>query len=319
MAIGTGTAILAASAVSAGGQMYASGKASSASSKAAAASNALQQSIFNENKATLSPYVQSGNAATAALNELLGLSTTTSSTGYLPTGAQPGQKDWRAYVYGSPDLLADMTRQNAGGKANWTPETFGPTHFQMYGQGEGREVPVYGSTGGGAGGGAAKSAFDKYKESAGYTFGWDEGMRALNTGLASRGMLESGAAQKAALRYGQDYSRGYFKDYLGLLSNQQGVGLSAAGAQAGVSTGYANSVSSNNNAAAAAKASAYGALGQGISNIAGDAAYLASRYLNRPSSYGTTVPPVTPYPTVPDLVPPAAAPTLSKAVPSWAG
>ena len=39
----------------------------------------------------------------------------------------------------------------------------------------------------------------------GYKFGLDQGMQALNNQLGARGMRNSGAALKAATRYGEDY------------------------------------------------------------------------------------------------------------------
>jgi len=40
----------------------------------------------------------------------------------------------------------------------------------------------------------------------GYAFGMDQGTKALNSGAAARGMSQSGAADKARIRYGQDYA-----------------------------------------------------------------------------------------------------------------
>jgi hypothetical protein len=93
---------------------------------------------------------------------------------------------------------------------------------------------------------AARSAFDAFRGSTGYDFRFGEGMRALNTGFAAQGLLNSGAARKEAVRYGQNIGSQEFGNYLGYLGNQQGVGLSAGSALAGVGQNYANSVMSNN-------------------------------------------------------------------------
>ncbi len=103
------------------------------------------------------------------------------------------------------------------------------------------------------------AAFNNYLNSTGYQFQVDQGNKAINQGYAAKGSLQSGAAMKALQTYGQNTATGFFKDYLGLLGNQQGVGLAGASAIAGVGSNYANSVSANNNnASAAAQQAAYG-------------------------------------------------------------
>ena len=90
------------------------------------------------------------------------------------------------------------------------------------------------------------SAFRSYKGSTGYTFRVDEGNRAINSGYAARGLLESGAAQKALMRFGQNIASDEFGRYVGQLQGQQGVGLSATNALAGVGTNFVNQTSFNN-------------------------------------------------------------------------
>ena len=97
---------------------------------------------------------------------------------------------------------------------------------------------------------ASAAAYASYKGSTEYTSRLKEGQDSVTAGLGARGLLDSGAAQKALLRYGQTFASNDFGQYLGNLQQQQGVGLSAASAQAGVGTNLANSVSANNNAAA---------------------------------------------------------------------
>lgn len=94
---------------------------------------------------------------------------------------------------------------------------------------------------------AAKGALKSYYDSTGYDSRLKEGQKSVTAALGSRGLLESGAAQKSLLKYGQEYASGEFGKYLGYLSNQQQVGLTAASAQAGVGQGYANAVTNNNN------------------------------------------------------------------------
>jgi hypothetical protein len=94
-------------------------------------------------------------------------------------------------------------------------------------------------------------------------------MNALNSGYAGAGTIQSGAAMKAAMRYGQDFASNEFGNYMGYLGNQQGVGLSGASALAGVGQNYANNISSQNNAMASVAANSALARGQANAQLWG--------------------------------------------------
>lgn len=186
MAISTAAAIIGGAALSAGGAVLAgksskkaADNATQAQMDATAANNALTEKIYNQNAATLRPFIQSGTSATNALNVLAG--------------------------------LGDATQR------------------QQY-----------------------ENVFEKYRNSTGYDFRFGEGMRGVNALAAAGGYRDSGAAVKSAMRFGQGIASDEYNNYLALLANQQGVGLSAAGAQAGVGTNYVSAISNNNNAAASA-------------------------------------------------------------------
>lgn len=128
---------------------------------------------------------------------------------------------------------------------------------EIYGKNEGYLTPFM-ETGTGAGaqinallglGGSANAskAFNLFKNSTGYKFRVGEGMDAINSGYAGRGVLQSGAAMKAINQYGQDMASQEFGNYMNYLGNQQGVGLAGASALAGVGQNYVNTVSNNNN------------------------------------------------------------------------
>jgi hypothetical protein len=75
----------------------------------------------------------------------------------------------------------------------------------------------------------------------GYQFRLQQGQKALNQGLAARGMGQSGAAMKAAQEYGQGFANSEYADAYNrwLQNNQQlaqksGQGANIAGAQAGI-------------------------------------------------------------------------------------
>lgn len=229
---------------------------SSATSGAAKANQQAADAAAGETRAareqaysTLNPFVQGGTAAGSQINALLGLSS---------------GPDYAAYVQANPDILADYQKQSTAGEA-YTPTggmggmmgaveniiakrngggatpaftgdmaAFGQQHWQKYGQNENRTLPT--------GQDAATQAFDQFRNSTGYQFRLGEGMNALNSGYAGAGTIKSGAAMRAANEYGQNFASAEFGNYLNALGNQQGVGLQAGSAAAGVGVNAANSL-----------------------------------------------------------------------------
>jgi hypothetical protein len=100
------------------------------------------------------------------------------------------------------------------------------------------------------------AAFETFRNSAGYQDQFNEGVRSLQAGFGSKGLLDSGAAQKAAIKYGQSQANRSFGDYYSRLVGQQQVGASGAGALAGVNQAFVNGVTNNNNNAADATGNA---------------------------------------------------------------
>lgn len=244
--------------LSSNAQRRAASTAANAAQSTATQNNALQQQIYNQNYATLNPYVSRGNEAGSAINSLLGIA------GTAPAGAQGTQQYGPAAPlgggYSGPTLQQIYAMQNDGIPGNFQPA------LNAYMAGQGAGGPAAGgapATAPSAGGVTTpaptpqanyQNAFQNYLNSTGYQFQVDQGNRGINQGYAARGALQSGAALRALQTYGQNTATGFFRDYLGLLSNQQGVGLSGANAIAGVGTNYANSVSANNNNAGNAAA-----------------------------------------------------------------
>lgn len=134
--------------------------------------------------------------------------------------------------------------------------------------------------------GQSAQALKGYYDSTGYDSRLQQGQKSVTAALGNRGLMESGAAQKSLLKFGQDYASGEFGKYLGYLGNQQQVGLSAASAQAGVSQNYANATTANNNNAANTQVDAALSLGGAVNGVLGSAlsAYGMSKGMG--SSYG---------------------------------
>lgn len=238
-------------------QKKAANTAAQAAADNTAANNALARDIYGQNKATLSPFVNTGTQASGAINALLGLGgsapvvgapTTNALSGqFLPrSGRLPGSNGmWNGepisdLTWSDGNQYAPLPAYSAGITTQASPQTA----QQQY-----------------------QNAFDNYRNSTGYQFRLGEGARALDNSYASRGVGQSGAAAKAALQYGQNVASGEFGNYLNALMAQQGVGLSAAGAQAGVSTNFVNQTTANNNNAASAAANAAIAKGNATGNM----------------------------------------------------
>lgn len=276
MAIGTlaaiGIGLAGAGAVaSSSAQKSAANKASQTAADTAASNNALTQRIYDQNSATLSPFVQRGNAAGGAMNALLGLGgSATNNAGMeqvsgwqgLPTGQAYGVADWNANN-GAPfqrDGINDYSQIGAYGWGGITPDAYSNWGGMDATGGYLPAVQPTAQTGiaqtGQTAQQAANNAYDIFKGSTNYQGRLQEGANALNSMWAGSGAVKSGAAGKAFEKFGQDYASNELMNYMSLLGNQQGVGLGAASAQAGVGQNYVNTVSANNNAAGTAAANA---------------------------------------------------------------
>lgn len=132
---------------------------------------------------------------------------------------------------------------------------------------------------------AATKAFDNYRSGTGYDFRLSEGTKAMTAALGRGSMLESGAAAKAALKYGQNTASDEFQRYISNLTQQQNLGVAAASAQAGVGNTLVNNVTANNNNAAAGAASAALNTGNAINGALGNAASAYALNAGLKSSY----------------------------------
>ena len=101
-----------------------------------------------------------------------------------------------------------------------------------------------------------KAAFDNFRDSSGYNFIQNEGLRGITSNNAAKGLLGSGSALKAITSYSSDLANNYLDKYLSNLSGVSGQGLQAAqilsgagntansqGTSSGVSTGKSTNFS----------------------------------------------------------------------------
>jgi hypothetical protein len=87
---------------------------------------------------------------------------------------------------------------------------------------------------------AATAAMGDFTTSPGYQFRLDEGLRAIDAGAASQGILRSGATQKREMAFGEGLASQEFENYYNRLYNLSGMGFKAAGGQGDANTQMAN-------------------------------------------------------------------------------
>lgn len=244
------------------------------SAQQASEDRALQERTYAKNEANLTPFMARGNAAGDAINALLGLGAAPAAVGNAPAGTPGALNYYDGDISGLSPLHAAFARIGQQQPALPAPAPAAPAKNAAQ---------------------AASEAYEIFKQSTGYQTRLDEGYRGINSAYAAKGTLQSGAALKSALRYGQDYASNEFGNYLGYLGNQQGVGLSGASALAGVGQNYANSMSAigQNNANLQAQATIAGARNTqgalaGLAGIAGQTVGALSSY--NPSVYSQLTP-----------------------------
>lgn len=134
---------------------------------------------------------------------------------------------------------------------------------------------------------AAQDALATFQNATGYQNRLAEGQRSINTGYAARGVLESGAAQKALMQYGQNFASNELGTYINALAGQQAAGMGALGSVTGSGNAYLGATMQANATQAGAQGNAalYGALAQqnainGVANAFGT--YLGQKSYRTP-------------------------------------
>ncbi|QZP07770.1 hypothetical protein [Caenibius sp. WL] len=276
-AVGIGGAVASSSAASK--NRKAINKATDAQVQANQDSLALQQAIYNQNYGLLSPYVGRGNVAGDYYNALLGLPAAPAQT------FQPANNNGTGYV-NTPNGIMPASSVTGNGAlptfdfSNGTI-TLPPGSTSIYAP-QNANQPTQAPATPTVKPVTAQQAFNTYKNITGYQFRLNEGNNGVNAGYAANGMLQSGAAQKALAEYNQNLASAEFNNYMTLLGNQAGMGLSAGSALAGVGQGFANAATginqntanaigqgaiANANNSNAGTAGILGAIGQGVSGV----------------------------------------------------
>ena len=123
---------------------------------------------------------------------------------------------------------------------------------------------------------AAKSAMNAFTASPGYQYQLDQGLRAVDAGAASRGLLHSGATIKAEQTLGNNLANQDFGNYVTRLNSLAGLGLQGAQGESSATKTYLNLLTGQSEgqqgtdtSAAGQQASIYGNEGQNLSNAVG--------------------------------------------------
>ena len=102
---------------------------------------------------------------------------------------------------------------------------------------------------------AATAAMQRYQTSPGYQFQMEQGLRGIDAGAASKGILHSGATIKGEETFGQNLANLDFGNYYNRLSALSGQGLTAA---SGIASANQNLISQEEGNAQAANAALVG-------------------------------------------------------------
>lgn len=256
-------------------QKSAAKAAASAETQAAQANIAATREFYNRNTANLSPWMQSGTRANALVDSFL--------YGPAPSSYYPQEQAvQQAPSQQAPQPAPMNIMEESSGLRQMLPYWKAPDGAEPQMNAllpSSQPAPGQVTTTQAQPALQQPGGYQAFVNSPYYQFGLNEGMRSLNHGLASRGMLESGDAMKRAIRYGQDYGYGRMNEFIGLAENQSNRGLTAGSALAGVSTNALNSTNRANTAigeAAAARATMggiansqmYGTIGNSLGQFA---------------------------------------------------
>lgn len=203
-------------AASALGSIWAGNKASDAMKTASAQSNAMAREIYETQRSDQMPYMQSGYQALNAYNRAMGLPTVSTA----PSSGIGGMRRI-PILHGKSAVHVDAEGNGyvqavAGNNAGqWIPigKKY-PEYAQPAQQGQPEGQP-------------GDDRYGGFYASPGYQFRLDEGTRALDRSASARGLLLSGAQNKALTRYGQGVASEEFGNYTNRLAALAGLGQTA--------------------------------------------------------------------------------------------
>lgn len=232
-------------------------QAAGAARDAAAASTAEARRQYDLSRSDNEPWLDTGRNALARLNRASG-------------GAGGAQGfNWNTYLESNPDVARAIAGGAYGGEGGIAGAA--ERHYREYGQNEGRAAP------------AIAGPMDDFIASPDYQFRQSEGARALTARQSALGLQDSGAAQKAALRYSQNLAAGEYGDWWNRQAGLAGVGQTAAAANQNLGQNFSNATTNINQNKAQALGSSYinrgNIWGNYASNLGGQADRAAMMFL----------------------------------------
>ncbi len=259
--VGIGAGVLGA-----GASIYGSNKAADAMKEGSAASNALAQQVYGQQRSDQMPYMQSGYQALNALNRLYGLGQVSTDTSQYGSGAgaiaglrMTDQKyKNKKTIYVDKDGKGYVQAQYGENKGEWLPigKTFDQYKLPDAPAPTGQPAPT------------EQDRYGGFYASPGYQFRLDEGTRAIDRSAAARGMLLSGAQNKALTRYGQGVASEEFNNYGNALRNIAGLGQVANQTTASAAGNYAANAGNALMNQGMARASGYMGMANTIGSVA---------------------------------------------------
>lgn len=243
-------------------QKKAAKKAADAQLQIANQNNALIRELYGRNEQNFTPYMDSGGRANALIDSFLygaPQQAPAAPQQQPPMAPQGAMGNLQQGGYGIGDSLGGMTAFNARGARNLNtlysqqPQPMAPAPAPQAAAPQGNGM----------------SGYDAFVASPYYQHPLQEGFRALNHGLASGGMLNSGAAAKEAIKFGQNYGAGRQDEFLNLARGQQQTGFGAASALAGIGQNTTGMMVNQNQNSADALSNAALLRGQANSNMWG--------------------------------------------------
>jgi hypothetical protein len=243
-------------------------KAANAAKSGADTSASTQLQMYDQNRADLMPWLQTGKSALQKLAALNGV-----SYGGMGAGEKTQENfDPKAYLRANPDVAADPYWSQRPYENYLLGEPYGGHEF-AYINAPGSQTP-----------GGDQPDYSSFYESPDYEFSLEQGLRATNAGLAARGLSNSGRAMKELTRFGQGLASQQLNNYRNSLAAMAGVGQTTGTNLAALGGQTAANVGNSYQNAADARASGYIATGNAVSGGINNAygTYALMNMMNQP-------------------------------------
>ena len=133
---------------------------------------------------------------------------------------------------------------------------------------------------------AAAAAMANFQASPGYGYQVEQGLKGVDAGAASKGMLRSGATLKAEQTLGNNLANQDFSAYLSRLSGMAGLGLDSSKAFTNILSGQSTNQQDTTTKAAGAQAGLTDQFGNKLANAAGTGINSLAEYGSKNGWFG---------------------------------